>query len=128
MPGGGEIKIRSRKTKDGERTGCATGSYLRVEVADTGCGMDAATLKKAVEPFFSTKPPGKGTGLGLSTVHGLAVQLGGLLELASEPGKGTIATLWLPIATTRTVRGKAGCFGDASGSSKRRFWWSRMIR
>jgi CheY-like chemotaxis protein len=61
--------------------------------------MDAATLKKAVEPFFSTKPRGKGTGLGLSMVHGLAVQLGGLLELSSEVGKGTTATMWLPIAT-----------------------------
>ena len=102
MPGGGEIKISVAEEKDGAKDGLRNRSYLRVQVADTGCGMDAATLKKAVEPFFSTKPPGKGTGLGLSTVHGLAVQLGGLLELASEPGKGTIATLWLPIATTRT--------------------------
>jgi CheY-like chemotaxis protein len=60
--------------------------------------MDQATLGKAIEPFFSTKPLGKGTGLGLSMTHGLAVQLGGLLELASELGKGTIATLWLPQA------------------------------
>jgi len=76
------------------REGSYSGLGLR-----TGSGMDAATLKKAVEPFFSTKPVGKGTGLGLSMVHGLAVQLGGLLELSSEVGKGTTATLWLPIAT-----------------------------
>ena len=80
-------------------------SDLRVQVSDTGSGMDAATLKKAVEPFFSTKPRGKGTGLGLSMVHGLAVQLGGLLELSSEVGKGTTATLWLPIAT-KSLAGK----------------------
>jgi CheY-like chemotaxis protein len=60
--------------------------------------MDAETVKRAIEPFFSTKPVGKGTGLGLSMVHGLAVQLGGRLELSSTVGKGTTATLWLPIA------------------------------
>ena len=60
--------------------------------------MDEETLAKAIEPFFSTKPVGKGTGLGLSMVHGLAVQLGGRLQLESEVGKGTTATLWLPIA------------------------------
>jgi CheY-like chemotaxis protein len=74
------------------------GTYLRIQVADTGVGMDQGTLRRAVEPFFSTKPLGKGTGLGLSMTHGLAVQLGGLLELDSEVGKGTTATLWLPQA------------------------------
>ncbi|MBV9112051.1 MAG: response regulator [Hyphomicrobiales bacterium] len=102
MPGGGEIRISVAKREDGAGVGLDDKPYLRVEVADTGSGMDAATLKKAIEPFFSTKPPGKGTGLGLSTVHGLAVQLGGKLELSSTVGKGTTATLWLPIATTRT--------------------------
>jgi CheY-like chemotaxis protein len=56
-------------------------------------------LKRAVEPFFSSKPLGKGTGLGLSMVHGLAVQLGGALQLSSTVGKGTAATLVLPVAT-----------------------------
>jgi CheY-like chemotaxis protein len=60
--------------------------------------MDATTLQRAIEPFFSTKGPGKGTGLGLSMVHGLAVQSGGALHLASRPGAGTTATLWLPLA------------------------------
>jgi CheY-like chemotaxis protein len=83
------------------------GNYLRIQITDTGIGMDAATLSKAIEPFFSTKPLGKGTGLGLSMTHGLAVQLGGLLELTSEVGKGTTATLWLPQALKRPSEAEA---------------------
>ena len=99
MPDGGTLSISIDKEQVGAEKNLLEGSDLRVQVSDTGLGMDAATLKKAVEPFFSTKPLGKGTGLGLSMVHGLAIQLGGLLELSSEVGKGTTATLWLPIAT-----------------------------
>ena len=102
MPDGGEIRISVAKEEDRAKDALRGKSFLRVKVADTGSGMDAATLKKAIEPFFSTKPPGKGTGLGLSMVHGLAVQLGGRLELSSEIGKGTTATLWLPIAATQS--------------------------
>ena len=69
-------------------------------MTDTGVGMDAATLRRAVEPFFSTKDPDKGTGLGLSMVHGLAAQSGGALQLGSQPGAGTTASLWLPLAET----------------------------
>ena len=61
--------------------------------------MTPETLERAIEPFFSSKPLGKGTGLGLSMVHGLAVQLGGALRLSSTVGKGTTATLILPVAT-----------------------------
>lgn len=92
MPDGGVITI------DACRDDTARNSYLRLSVADTGIGMDEPTLKKAIEPFFSTKPRGKGTGLGLSSVHGLATQLGGKFDLQSSPGRGTTATLWLPIA------------------------------
>lgn len=96
MPKGGKITVAldSHSATDGLKSG----QYLRVCVIDSGSGMDEATLKKAVDPFFSTKPIGKGTGLGLSTVHGLATQLGGRFDLHSTPGKGTTATLWLPQA------------------------------
>jgi len=72
--------------------------FLKLSVVDTGEGMNEETLKKAIEPFFSTKPVGKGTGLGLSSVHGLATQLGGKFELRSALGKGTTALLLLPEA------------------------------
>ena len=60
--------------------------------------MDAETLARATEPFFTTKGTGKGTGLGLSMVHGMVEQLGGQLILHSKPGEGTTAELWLPAA------------------------------
>jgi CheY-like chemotaxis protein len=104
MPEGGTINIGAAQEQPGTDRNVVPRSYLRVQVSDTGSGMDAATLKKAIEPFFSTKPPGKGTGLGLSMVHGLAVQLGGWLELSSEIGKGTTASLWLPVATQPSAR------------------------
>jgi signal transduction histidine kinase/ActR/RegA family two-component response regulator len=79
------------------------GNYLRITIADTGVGMDATTLAKATEPFFTTKGPGKGTGLGLSMVHGLAAQSGGLLCIGSVPNRGTTVDLWLPQSITSAV-------------------------
>ncbi|GLQ11259.1 hypothetical protein GCM10007913_31910 [Devosia yakushimensis] len=99
MPEGGELTI-SLNQVDGSESGIGlSGPFLRLGVADSGTGMDAATLKSAIEPFFSTKELGKGTGLGLSMVHGLAVQLDGALKLISAPGEGTTAELWLPVST-----------------------------
>jgi PAS domain S-box-containing protein len=92
MPDGGVLTIAAS-----EEAG-----FIRLAVTDTGIGMDAATLKRATEPFFSTKGVGKGTGLGLSMVHGLAAQLGGRLELSSTQGVGTTAALLLPIADSAT--------------------------
>jgi PAS domain S-box-containing protein len=76
----------------------APGRYVRLTVADTGTGMDAATLARAAEPFFTTKAVGLGTGLGLPMVRGFAEQSGGALNIASIPGHGTTVTLWLPVA------------------------------
>ncbi len=76
------------------------GAYLRLSVADTGIGMDGATLARAAEPFFTTKPLGKGTGLGLAMARGFAEQSGGALSIESSPGRGTTVRLWLPIAAT----------------------------
>lgn len=105
MPMGGTLTIAAERVTvgAGERAELGAGGYVRVSVIDTGTGMDAATLARAIEPFYSTKEVGKGTGLGLSMVHGLAAQLGGAFELASTPGEGTRADLYLPVANDEVV-------------------------
>ena len=103
MPGGGTltIAISEQHVGPGHPAALRHGTYVKLEVSDTGTGMDSATLARAIEPFYSTKGIGKGTGLGLSMVHGLAAQSGGALLLHSEPGDGTRAEIWLPAASTR---------------------------
>ena len=100
MPDGGVLTIAARAAvlDAGNPAGLAAGRYVGVSVSDTGEGMDAETLRRATEPFYSTKGIGKGTGLGLSMVHGLAAQLNGALEIHSEIGAGTRIDLWLPVA------------------------------
>ncbi|MGJ8573124.1 MAG: ATP-binding protein [Hoeflea sp.] len=96
MPDGGVIRIGLRSSEITGQDDLEAGQYAIISVTDTGCGMNAETLAKAVDPFFSTKELGKGTGLGLSMIHGLAIQLNGRLKLSSTPGKGTTAELWIP--------------------------------
>ena len=78
--------------------GLRPGGYVRLSVGDTGCGMDAETLRRATEPFFTTKAKGHGTGLGLAMVQGFCEQSGGMLDISSLPGQGTRVSLWLPQA------------------------------
>ncbi len=73
-----------------------SGDYVLLTVSDTGSGMDAETLGRAAEPFFTTKPAGKGSGLGLAMVYGFVTQHGGALRLRSQLGKGTSVELWMP--------------------------------
>jgi signal transduction histidine kinase/CheY-like chemotaxis protein len=98
MPSGGKLTISLDEVESAATRDLTAGKYLRLTVSDSGIGMNAETLQKAVEPFFSTKQVGKGTGLGLSMIHGLAQQLKGALRLFSTPGHGTRAELWLPVA------------------------------
>ncbi|HZW14800.1 MAG TPA: PAS domain S-box protein [Brevundimonas sp.] len=111
MPRGGSITISARRERIRGHTTLAPGDYVRLTVADTGEGMDGATLARAMEPFFTTKGVGKGTGLGLSMVHGLAAQSGGELSMTSRPGVGTQVELWLPVVTAGTP-GVAVAEGD----------------
>lgn len=103
MPLGGTLSISaSSETFEAKPplSNLAPGAYVRIDVADTGQGMDADTLRRATEPFFTTKGIGKGTGLGLSMVHGLAAQSGGGITIVSEAGRGTTVRLWLPCSET----------------------------
>ena len=96
MKQGGDITITAEPA-DGEGD-LADGRYVRITVQDTGHGMDEATLLRAQDSFFTTKPRGQGTGLGLAMARSFARQAGGALRLGSAPGKGTTVTLWLPAA------------------------------
>ena len=97
------ISAAGESVDAGHRALLKPGHYVRVSVADSGTGMDEATLTRAIEPFFSTKGVGKGTGLGLSMVHGLASQLGGGFALSSKLGLGTNVELWLPASDEAAV-------------------------
>jgi len=87
--------------------GLAAGSYVRLSVADDGCGMSEAVLRRCVEPFYSTKGVGKGTGLGLSMVQGLALQSGGGFSIQSAPGSGTQVDVWLPVSKAGSEDGRS---------------------
>ncbi len=101
MPNGGKILITAEEARIVEALNSP--SFVRLSVIDSGEGMDAATLARATEPFFTTKGVGKGTGLGLPMAHGVAHQSGGRLILKSEKGRGTTVELWLPCSASRAA-------------------------
>jgi PAS domain S-box-containing protein len=117
MPKGGTVTISATKRTD--VPGLKAGDYLCVSVTDTGTGMDEETLKRAMEPFFTTKGVGKGTGLGLPMVHGMAEQSGGTLLLKSRPGRGTSAELCLPVALGEPISATQDLTAHASHTEKK---------
>jgi two-component system, cell cycle sensor histidine kinase and response regulator CckA len=104
MGDGGTIELTSGPaTVDdatAERLGTKPGPYVAIRVTDHGSGMDAETVRKAVLPFFTTKPIGKGTGLGLAMVSRTMQSHGGAVDLESELGRGTRVSLFLPVTRT----------------------------
>jgi len=105
MPLGGRLMISARRERveAGEVPGLPPGEYVCIAEGDTGHGMDETTLKRATEPFFTTKGAGRGTGLGLSMVDGLVAQSGGAMRIMSQPGVGTRVELWLPVCDEQPV-------------------------
>ena len=104
MPDGGQLHIAARAidlTSEAASFDVTPGRYVLIEIADNGCGMDAATLARACEPFFTTKRFGLGSGLGLAMAHGFAQQSGGGISIQSQPGRGTTVLLVLPSVTPR---------------------------
>jgi CheY-like chemotaxis protein len=118
MPNGGTIRIETsnedlHETPSRIRRPAPPGQYVRLVVHDSGCGMDAATLTRIFEPFYTTKPSGQGTGLGLSTAYGIVHQSGGFIGVDSAVGRGTTFTIHLPrtiapVATPETQT-NGGC-------------------
>lgn len=75
------------------------GRYVRLSVIDDGCGMEPTIVERIFDPFFTTKGTGQGTGLGLSVVHGIMKSLGGWVAVKSQPGKGSVFSLYFPAVT-----------------------------
>jgi PAS domain S-box-containing protein len=100
---GGELELTLRRCRiggdgDHEYLRLVPGSYLLLSVRDTGKGIAPEIRDRIFDPFFTTKEVGAGTGLGLSTVHGIVANIGGTVTVYSEPGKGTVFHVYLPLA------------------------------
>jgi PAS domain S-box-containing protein len=102
MPMGGTVSIATSNgsieaaTAEASQLQLPAGRYVLITVSDSGSGMDEATQRHMFEPFFTTKEKGKGTGLGLSTSYGIIRQSGGAIRVASEVGRGSVFTVYLP--------------------------------
>jgi signal transduction histidine kinase/CheY-like chemotaxis protein len=104
MPDGGLLRVSLQQSQlpashTFSRGQLAAGPYVILRVTDSGVGIPGDIMERIFDPFFTTKPVGAGTGLGLSLVHGIVTDLGGAIEVSSEPGKGTTFRIWLPVTS-----------------------------
>jgi len=123
MPGGGTLSIRTRgilvDAAEARRLGLqSAGRFVRLEVSDSGCGMDAETCARVFDPFFTTKGV-QGTGLGLSTVYGIVKQCGGHIRVSSHPDQGTTLSILLPVPTAEPMGSGVSAAGGPSGAEAR---------
>jgi two-component system, cell cycle sensor histidine kinase and response regulator CckA len=103
MPDGGTLTIRTSNIElqenftDGSDFTISDGEYVKFSIEDTGGGIDAESLKKIFEPFYTTKPVGEGTGLGLAAVYGTVQNHRGVIKVSSQLGKGTCFDIYFPV-------------------------------
>ncbi len=122
MPGGGLLRIATRKLAIARDPELEPGDYIELAISDTGEGMSSEVVARAFEPFFTTKEVGRGTGLGLSMVYGVARQSGGTARIESSPGEGTIVRLFFRRAAMPEVANEPGqavgveVAGEAAGA------------
>ncbi|MBN1868547.1 response regulator [Candidatus Sumerlaeota bacterium] len=120
---GGQVTIRTENVAiDGEHVKphawARPGRYVQLRVADTGCGMDAETLSKVFDPFFTTKRARGGTGLGLATVHSIVCQHEGVVRCLSEPGKGAVVEILLPLVERPAIPAAEKIPGPVRGGNE----------
>jgi len=110
MPEGGDIFLATENVilekEYVEAYQLAPGSYVKISVTDTGVGMDKTVMQRVFEPFFTTRKMGRGTGLGLASAYGIVKNHGGIINVYSEPGKGSTFTVYLPVSEKTVVRDK----------------------
>ena len=124
MPSGGQIEVTAANTAslgDGD----LRGDYVKLSITDEGQGMPRETLRRIFEPFFTTKGVGKGTGLGLAQVYGFTRASGGDVRVESEPGRGTVVSLYLP--RSAKVPAKPADEAAAPGPSQRDKRYGRVL-
>jgi len=109
MPGdGGDIYLETNNivlnTADAQIRNVQEGNYVQIMITDTGIGMDEETCRRVFEPFFSTKEKGRGVGLGLASAYGIIKEHGGIIDVVSELGHGTIFSIYLPASSKKIFR------------------------
>ena len=109
MPGdGGDIYLETNNialsAADALAMNIPEGNYVQIMITDTGMGMDEETCHRVFEPFFTTKEKGRGVGLGLASAYGIIKEHGGIIDVASELGHGTIFSIYLPASSKEISR------------------------